>query len=230
MSTSHVRPLIEKDKPDVQTQNINTDQFAAVRFALSGSVAPILSPAVIGTPFEKLKIDAAYNASPKLAELAGNEREAPVISLAEVRARREPKHPSIAFLQAIAPNASWHLTAIGVPPQTKRDSGIRACTFDGENREVRAIEWIERHNALGANVYFSPNPLKRRNLIKASKADVVSANWLWAESDPPKKNPIVLGPDGKPMDIDGPELAAWRKGHIASLAAMPEGVPAPTLL
>jgi hypothetical protein len=139
-------------------------------------------------------------------------------ALGEPNGHADDAHPSIAFLDAALGGTPWHLTAIGVPKKDEDDSGIRACTFvDGKNREARAVEWIERHNRLGANIYFSPNPLGRRNIRKAAKVDVVSANWLWAETDPP------------PEAIDGDKLTAWRKAHMEGLGTMPDGVPPPTM-
>ena len=87
--------------------------------------------------------------------------------------------PCVDFLKKFHGDAPWNLVAI-------KDADVRTLTLEGEKRETRAAEWIERWNEKGYAIYFHPNPLRRKN-CKANKADVARADWLWADLDPPKK-------------------------------------------
>jgi hypothetical protein len=127
-----------------------------------------------------------------------------------VRADHFAENAAIEFLADFYGVAPWHLIAIGM-----RD--IKAASFHGDNREGRAIEWIERWNNAGYNLYFCPNPLKKRGILKkASKDDVAAAEWLWSDIDPPKS--------ATPEQVE-----QWRAGQLADYAAgLPNGLPTAT--
>ncbi len=120
-----------------------------------------------------------------------------------------PFASAIAFLRSFHRDAPWHLVAIHL-----ESKDVKACSFEGRNREARAHEWVMRWNiAHGYEIYFHPNPLNRRN-HKARKQDVAAAAWLWVDIDPPTK------------DIIGDELLEWRR---TASAQSPPGIPPPTL-
>jgi hypothetical protein len=110
------------------------------------------------------------------------------------------RHPSITFLRLFHAGEKWRLTAI-------KDGSIKSRTFDGADREERAVEWIDRLERSGADIYFSPNPVVcADSVVKASKKDVAAAAWLWSDIDPPKA-------------ATAEEVEAWRQGKLVEFKA-----------
>jgi hypothetical protein len=175
--------------------------------------------------------------------LAANRLENNAASSPNQGREADAPHPAIAFLRLFHGEAPWHLTAIGVPLETG-GYGLKACTFIGENRETRALEWITRHNNQGADVYFSPNLLKGQ-VYKAEKTDVAAASWLWVDFDPPAdvKAEIPRGSDPTPeqraawkkrLKEAREKAKEWRSGMCSAFTTwgrdgLPGGLPAPTL-
>ena len=123
------------------------------------------------------------------------------------------RHASIAFLDFFHGDAPWHLVAI-------RDKVIHAVTYtQASRRAVAAEEWLTRHNREGFNVYFGPNPLRAALTKKAAKSDIASAQWLWADVDPPETL--------TPTDLD-----AWRSERLVQLddLLISGTIPEPTYL
>jgi hypothetical protein len=122
---------------------------------------------------------------------------------------------AIIFLDQFLGDAPWPLIAI--KPRGSGASDIQAYTIPkSPQREEVATEWIGHHNREAYNVYFGPNPLKRLLHRKATKDDVASVIWLWADLDPPK-------------NATAEELEAWRTKMRQQLRErLPSGLPAPT--
>jgi hypothetical protein len=122
---------------------------------------------------------------------------------------------AVIFLDLFLGHSPWPLVAI--KPGDPGASDIHAYAIrNSPQRKEMATEWIGRHNREGYNVYFAPNPLNRLLHRKATKDDVASANWLWADLDPPK-------------NATQEEIEAWRTEMRQQLREpLPCGLPAPT--
>lgn len=57
-------------------------------------------------------------------------------------------------------------------------------------------EWAEDHNGRGANIYFAINPVKEGTKRKATKADLVRAEFAHVDIDPPKGVEYSVGREG----------------------------------
>ena len=80
------------------------------------------------------------------------------------------------FLQRLAPNRPWVLTAIDPDNGT-----ITTRTFtDGEE----ARRFIAKQNAAGNNLYYSINPTKTARSKKARKSDIARVEYLHVDADP----------------------------------------------
>ena len=102
----------------------------------------------------------------------------------EAERQRQPKGTAaIRFLQRLAPNRPWVLTAI-VP-----DGVTLTRTFsNGED----ARRFVANHN-VAKNTYYSINPTKTALSKKASKQDIAAVEYLHVDADP--------GPDETPNDF-----------------------------
>lgn len=82
-----------------------------------------------------------------------------------------------AFLRRFAPAGPWVLSAI---QEGRRD--VPTVTFKPGD-EPAMVQWIEKHQATQANIYFLVGepltPLAR----KAKKLDMARSHWLWADLD-----------------------------------------------
>ena len=81
---------------------------------------------------------------------------------------------AIAFLQLLRPGGPWVLSAI-IP-----DGEIETRTFHDEQK---AHAWIERYQGQG-NLHYSLNPTKRSLNSKATKKDIASGEFVFADLDP----------------------------------------------
>jgi Protein of unknown function (DUF3987) len=88
---------------------------------------------------------------------------------------------AVEFLQRLAPNRSWVLTAI-IP-----DGGTLTRTFDNVEEARR---FIAEQNTAGRNLYYSINPIKTALGSKAKKRDIARAEYFHVDADP--------GPDETP--------------------------------
>ena len=153
-------------------------------------------------------------------------------------------HPAIMFLRAFyGEQPNWDLSVI------KEGNAPEPYCFFGKDREARALDWIERMNKQGFDVYFNPNPLKEpltRNHRKARKDDVAQAKWLYVDYDPPfwpkpprePKNPTPeqraeyrqkLAAYPALLDDAKARLPAWREEKLRQFnEGRPEGLPPPT--
>lgn len=124
---------------------------------------------------------------------------------------------AIGFLHAFHGDAPWHLIAIGTDAKPNTKGDIKAASFHGVNCEKRALEWIEHWNNAGYNLYFAVNPLKTKGMArKANKNDVVAAEWLWSDIDPPK-------------NVTPEQVEQWRAEQLADFeAGRPEALPPAT--
>lgn len=109
------------------------------------------------------------------------------------------------FLEKYQEGGPWYLVSIG-----KRG-------FEGRQfkNSAEAERWAHERNATGANLYFHCNPLKRTPAKgKAKKSDIRASRWLYVDLDP----------------LPGRPVAEERERIWSELNALPEGIPAPTLL
>jgi hypothetical protein len=90
---------------------------------------------------------------------------------------------AVTFLQRLAPNSSWVLTAI-IP-----DGDTLTRTFDNE----QARRFIAAQNAAKKNLYYSINPTKTALSSKARKQDIARVEYLHVDADP--------NPDETPEDF-----------------------------
>jgi hypothetical protein len=103
---------------------------------------------------------------------------------------------AIDFLQRLAPNHSWVLTAI-IP-----DGDTLTRTFS-DSEEAR--RFIAEHNAT-RNLHFHINPTKTAVSKKATKGDIARIVYLHVDADP--------GPDETPEDFKArfrPRIAAYKR-------------------
>ncbi len=106
----------------------------------------------------------------------------------------------------------WQLVAID------SSGSIRTAKFASSDIRERAVRaWAEGLNRQGCGIYFAINPLKDSTVSKASKDDVLEADWLWADCDPAAGLPDA-------------ERDEWRTMKLAELRAGKDGVPPPTLI
>ena len=122
------------------------------------------------------------------------------------------RHPSIEFLDTFLGEEAWPLVAI-----RRSDRDVKALTFTSPTKGT-APEWITRWNKARYEIYFAINPLKHQQSKKATKVDVASAGWLWADIDPP-------------ATLTGADLDAWRYDKRMEFEGpLPGGLPEPTYL
>jgi AAA domain len=113
---------------------------------------------------------------------------------------------AIEFLRRLRPDGKWQLSAI-IPD----GGGISTITAQTENE---AAAFIDRHNGR-RNLYYGVNPLRTAMAKKASKEDIVAAEYVWADCDP--------------ADGETPAYAKQRyRSKLNELAAA--GLPQPTFI
>jgi Protein of unknown function (DUF3987) len=103
---------------------------------------------------------------------------------------------AVKFLQCLAQNRSWVLTAI-VP-----DGATLTRTFDNVEKARR---FIAEYNSAGYNLYYSINPTKTRLSKKARKLDIGRVEYLHVDADP--------SPDETPEQFKAkllPQIAAYQ--------------------
>jgi hypothetical protein len=122
---------------------------------------------------------------------------------------------AIVFLDQFLGDAPWPLVAIKPRDQASPEIVVNTIR-QGPKRNEITTEWIGRHNSKGYNIYFSPNPLRHPLRKKATKDDVASAAWLWADIDPRKK-------------ATAEEIEKWRAERRSQFRSpLPRGLPVPT--
>jgi D5 N terminal like len=81
------------------------------------------------------------------------------------------------FLEHFRPDG--HTTFVGIVP----DGSTVAETFNGADRS-KALDWLERQNRAGRNIYFTVNATSAGARKKPFKADISAVAAVWADIDP----------------------------------------------
>jgi len=103
-------------------------------------------------------------------------------------------------LNIFHPDRFWTLSVV------KADGSFETHSFEpSETRMSDVADWATSLNQKYAAIYFSLNPLRQPQNVKASKKDIQSAEWLWTDLDPPA--------DAK----NGEPLECWRAATLAKL-------------
>jgi hypothetical protein len=87
-----------------------------------------------------------------------------------------------AALRMFAPDGDLQL--VSIDPFDCAEVRRPPHTFMVKGRWSAAVQWIQRENRIGRNIYWQPNRVRPDLQSKAGKADVTSARFLQVDIDP----------------------------------------------
>jgi hypothetical protein len=123
----------------------------------------------------------------------------------------------ITFLQQIAPEDLWVITAIwprGIDGKPKNAPDIVTMSFLPKEAK-KCAHWAKTMNDAGFNLYFTPNHVPSLMNRKPKKEDIFQVQWMYVDLDPR---------EGYSVEEERALIETLLNHEL------PEGVSAPTLI